>query len=130
MCGIFSYISRSQHKNPYDTVFTNFNKIKNRGPNNTQYEIINNVFLGFHRLSINDVTSAGNQPMKYKDYYLICNGEIFNHLDSPPKTLTAKDHRPPYGTDGDYFSKPSIDDIVESVYHIMNESNPEKYPLK
>ncbi len=81
MCGIFSYISRSQHKNPYDTVFTNFNKIKNRGPNNTQYEIINNVFLGFHRLSINDVTSAGNQPMKYKDYYLICNGEIFNHLD-------------------------------------------------
>ena len=81
MCGIFSYISRSQHKKPYDNVITNFNKIKNRGPDNTQYKIINNVFLGFHRLSINDVTSAGNQPMKYKDYYLICNGEIFNHLD-------------------------------------------------
>ena len=54
---------------------------------------------------------------------------IFNHLDSPPKTLTAKDHRPPYGSDGDYFSKPSVDDIVESIYQIMNESNPKKYPL-
>ena len=45
---------------------------------------------------------------------------IFNYLDSPPKTLTAKEHRPPYGTDGDYFSKPSIDDIIESVYKIIN----------
>ncbi len=54
---------------------------------------------------------------------------IFNYLDSPPKTLTAKDHRPPYGTDGDYFSKPSVDEIIESVYRIMNESNPKKYPI-
>ena len=53
---------------------------------------------------------------------------IFNYLDSPPKTLTGKDHRPSYGTDGDYFSKPSVDDIVESVYQIMNETNPNKYP--
>lgn len=56
--------------------------------------------------------------------------KIFSYLDSPPKTLTAKEHRPPYGTDGDYFSKPSVDDILESVYHIMHESNPKKYPLK
>ena len=54
---------------------------------------------------------------------------IFTYLDSPPKTLTAKEHRPSYGTDGDYFSKPSVDQIVESVYQIMNESNPKKYPL-
>ena len=53
---------------------------------------------------------------------------IFNYLDSPPKTLTGKDHRPSYGTDGDYFSKPSVDDIVESVCQIMNETNPSKYP--
>ena len=53
---------------------------------------------------------------------------IFNYLDSPPKTLTGKDHRPSYGTDGDYFSKPSVDDIVESVYQVMNETNPNKYP--
>lgn len=50
------------------------------------------------------------------------------HLDSAPETLSAKDHRPAYGTDGDYFSKPSIDDIVEKVYSIMNESDPKKYP--
>ena len=49
-------------------------------------------------------------------------------LDAQPKTLTAKEHRPPYGTDGDYFSKPSFDDIVEAVYNMMNEANPGKYP--
>jgi len=49
-------------------------------------------------------------------------------LDSQPKTLTAREHRPPYGTDGDYFSKPSMDDVVEAVYNMMNEANPSKYP--
>ena len=49
-------------------------------------------------------------------------------LDSKPMTITAKAHRPPYATDGDYFSKPSVDDIVERVYAMMNESNPTKYP--
>ncbi|ULT22907.1 hypothetical protein KUH03_26975 [Sphingobacterium sp. E70] len=42
--------------------------------------------------------------------------------------MTAKAHRPPYGSDGDYFSKPSSDDVVETVYAIMHEANPEKYP--
>ncbi|MCY1512626.1 Pyruvate dehydrogenase E1 component subunit beta [compost metagenome] len=49
-------------------------------------------------------------------------------LDSKPKTLTAHAHRPPYGSDGDYFSKPSVDDIVEAAYEIMHEANPNKYP--
>ncbi|MEO8886650.1 MAG: thiamine pyrophosphate-dependent enzyme [Mucilaginibacter sp.] len=49
-------------------------------------------------------------------------------LDCPPRTLSAKDHRPPYGSDGDYFSKPSVDDIIEMVYSMMSESNPEKFP--
>lgn len=52
----------------------------------------------------------------------------YYHLDVKPKTLTAKDHRPAYGTDGDYFSKPSIDDMVEAVYEIMRDVNPKKYP--
>jgi len=52
----------------------------------------------------------------------------YYHLDAAPVTLTAKDHRPPYGSDGDYFSKPSIDDIVEKAYHMMHEANPAKYP--
>jgi pyruvate/2-oxoglutarate/acetoin dehydrogenase E1 component/TPP-dependent pyruvate/acetoin dehydrogenase alpha subunit len=52
----------------------------------------------------------------------------YNFLDSAPETLSAKDHRPAYGTDGDYFSKPSIDDIVEKAYSIMNEFDPEEFP--
>ena len=52
----------------------------------------------------------------------------YNYLDSKPQTLTAKAHRPAYGTDGDYFSKPSIEDVFEKVYAMMNEVNPSKYP--
>ncbi|MDW5288172.1 thiamine pyrophosphate-dependent enzyme [Formosa sp. PL04] len=51
----------------------------------------------------------------------------YDYLDSKPKTLTSKPHRPAYGTDGDYFSKPSLEDIFETVYQIMHESNPSKY---
>ena len=50
------------------------------------------------------------------------------HLDGQPKTLTARAHRPPYGSDGDYFTKPSLDDIIETIYAMMNEANPGKYP--
>jgi pyruvate/2-oxoglutarate/acetoin dehydrogenase E1 component len=59
---------------------------------------------------------------------LIQNQQIFQYLDSEPKTLTAKQHRPAYGTDGDYFSKPSTEDIFETVYRIMHEVNPLDYP--
>lgn len=54
--------------------------------------------------------------------------KAYYFLDSQPRTLTAKAHRPPYGSDGDYFSKPSVDDVVETVYAMMNETNPTKYP--
>ncbi len=53
--------------------------------------------------------------------------DIYKHLDSKPSLLTAKDHRPPYGSDGDYASKPSFEDIFERIYLIMRESDPEKY---
>lgn len=52
----------------------------------------------------------------------------YYHLDSAPETLSAKDHRPAYGSDGDYFSKPSVEDIVEKVYAMMHEVNPTEYP--
>lgn len=52
----------------------------------------------------------------------------YRHLDSDPQTLAAKAHRPSYGTDGDYFSKPSAEDIFEKIYSIMNEVDPVKYP--
>ncbi len=52
----------------------------------------------------------------------------YKYLDSKPQTLCSQPHRPAYGTDGDYFSKPSIEDIFEKVNQIMNEVNPERYP--
>jgi pyruvate/2-oxoglutarate/acetoin dehydrogenase E1 component len=54
--------------------------------------------------------------------------DAYKYLDSKPETLTAKAHRPSYGTDGDYFSKPSAEDIYEKVYEIMHEVNPNAYP--
>ncbi len=52
----------------------------------------------------------------------------YRYLDSAPQTLSAKPHRPAYGTDGDYFSKPSAEDIFEKVYAIMHEANPADFP--
>jgi 2-oxoisovalerate dehydrogenase E1 component len=54
--------------------------------------------------------------------------DIYPHLDSQPSLLTAKEHRPAYGTDGDYFSKPSKEDIVEAAYAIMHEAKPNQFP--
>ena len=51
----------------------------------------------------------------------------YQYLDSKPATLTAKAHRPAYGSDGDYFSKPSAEDIFEKIYEMMHEADPNKY---
>jgi pyruvate/2-oxoglutarate/acetoin dehydrogenase E1 component/TPP-dependent pyruvate/acetoin dehydrogenase alpha subunit len=51
----------------------------------------------------------------------------WQYLDSPPKTLSAKEHRPAYTTDGDYFSKPSAEDVFDVVYTMMKEVDPGKY---
>ncbi|UWX61175.1 thiamine pyrophosphate-dependent enzyme [Chryseobacterium oranimense] len=54
--------------------------------------------------------------------------KAFRYLDSDPLTIAANDHRPAYASDGDYFSKPSADDMVERIYAMFNETNPQKYP--
>ena len=53
---------------------------------------------------------------------------IYPLLDSPPKLLAAKEHRPAYAEDGDYFSKPSAEDIFECVYEMMHENDPNQFP--
>ena len=53
---------------------------------------------------------------------------IYYYLDAPPKTISAKAHRPPFGSDGDYFSKPNKEQIYEEIYNIINESNPNNFP--
>jgi pyruvate/2-oxoglutarate/acetoin dehydrogenase E1 component len=72
-----------------------------------------------------DVSSGATAYMLDK---ILVEQKSYFTLDSAPETLSAKDHRPPYGSDGDYFSKPSIDDIFEKVYGMMSEFSPSKYP--
>ena len=52
----------------------------------------------------------------------------YEHLDSAPVTISAKAHRPAYGSDGDYFSKPSNEDLFDAVYNLMHEVDPVKWP--
>ena len=53
----------------------------------------------------------------------------YRRLDSEPRTLPGKAHRPVYGSDGDYWSKPNVETIFEAVYELMHEASPGKYPL-
>ncbi|ABG59258.1 alpha-ketoacid dehydrogenase subunit alpha/beta [Cytophaga hutchinsonii] len=54
--------------------------------------------------------------------------KAWQYLDSEPRTLAAQDNRPAYSTDGDYYSKPSSDDVIDVVYEMMHEVNPAKFP--
>lgn len=54
--------------------------------------------------------------------------KAYQWLDSAPRTLPAKEHRPAYSSDGDYFSKPNAEDLVDLVYEMLNEADPVKYP--
>lgn len=64
----------------------------------------------------------------YMMQQVVENQNAWQYLDSEPKTLCSKAHRPAYGSDGDYFSKPSVEDVVEAVYNIMNDADPDEYP--
>ena len=72
-----------------------------------------------------DVPGGGSAFMLQQ---VLDNQNVYSYLDAAPQTLAAQAHRPAYSTDGDYFSKPSVEDVVEKVYQIMHESNPKKYP--
>ncbi|MFN3404120.1 MAG: thiamine pyrophosphate-dependent enzyme [Cytophagaceae bacterium] len=72
-----------------------------------------------------DVPGGGSAFMLQQ---VLDNQDIFKYLDTPPKTLAAKEHRPAYATDGDYFSKPNTEDVFDIVYEIMNDVNPQQFP--
>ena len=80
-----------------------------------------------NRLIVVDEDVSSGATAYILDKIMVEQNAFFN-LDSAPVTLSAKDHRPAYGTDGDYFSKPNIDDIIEKVYEIMNETDPSSFP--
>ena len=88
---------------------------------------LSNSIAKTNRLLIIDEDMPGGASA-YILQQLLEEQNIYPLLDSQPKLLTAKEHRPPYAEDGDYFSKPSADDIFECVFEIMHESNPNKYP--
>lgn len=82
MCGIWSYIELIKNNINYIDLFKDFMEIKNRGPDMSSFQIINNIVIGFHRLAIMEPTFKGNQPYIIEDnnrtIVFICNGEIYN----------------------------------------------------
>lgn len=84
MCGIWALLSQVKI-NEYGKLFEAFMKIKNRGPEYSRFDLINdNVLLGFHRLAIMDLSAEGNQPFHYvrpdgSCVYCVCNGEIYDY---------------------------------------------------
>jgi len=91
-------------------------------------EEIRNSISKTSRLLIVDEDVPGGAS-SYILQQLIEKQGAFSLLDSSPVLLSAKAHRPAYGGDGDYFSKPSEDDIFEAVYAMMHESDPNAFPL-
>ena len=80
-----------------------------------------------NRLLIVDEDVPGGATA-YMLQQLLDKQNIFQYLDSSPQLLSAKAHRPPYGNDGDYFTKPSKEDIIEALYTLMSESDPTGFP--
>ena len=89
-------------------------------------EIVESVKKTNRLLVIDEDVSFGASA--YISQQILEKQNAYRYLDSAPETLTAKDHRPAYGTDGDYFSKPNKEDIIEKIYQIIHESDPNKFP--
>jgi asparagine synthase (glutamine-hydrolysing) len=93
MCGIFLYINRQNIDTLSAVVYNAFMASKARGPDNSHIIIDNNIFIGFHRLMINDLSYAGDQPMIHNENVLICNGEIYNFRELIAEyNLNCKSH--------------------------------------
>ncbi len=95
-------------------------------PFDINHDIAKSLVKTNRLLVIDEDVPGGASAFILQQIIEIQNGYQF--LDSKPVTLASKAHRPAYGTDGDYFSKPSTEDIYEKVYSMMNEVNPEKFP--
>ena len=95
-------------------------------PFDVNHLIVNSLKETNRLLIVDEDVSSGATGFMLNKILVEQNG--YYHLDEEPATLSAKDHRPAYGTDGDYFSKPSIDDIVEKIYGMMQKANPAAFP--
>ena len=95
-------------------------------PFDIHHDIVKSIMKTNRLLVIDEDVPGG--ATAYIMQHILENQNAYDYLDSKPQTLTAQAHRPAYGTDGDYFSKPSVEDIYEKVYAMMSEVNPKKYP--
>ena len=94
-------------------------------PFDTNHEIVDSIAKTNRVVFVDeDLPSGGTAYMMNK---VLEEQKAYYHLDCLPITITAKPNRPAYGSDGDYFSKPNVDDICEGVYQMMREGNPGKY---
>ncbi len=95
-------------------------------PFDLSHEIVESV-AKTNRLAIIDEDVEGGASAYILQHILEKQGG-YAHLDSAPITITSKNHRPAYASDGDYFSKPSVDDMVERIYTVFNDANPKRFP--
>jgi 2-oxoisovalerate dehydrogenase E1 component len=91
------------------------------------HHIIAESLMKTNRLAILDEDVPGGASA-YILKKILEDQQGYRYLDSEPITITSKEHRPAYATDGDYFSKPSADDVFDAIYNLMYEVNPQKYP--
>ena len=94
-------------------------------PFDIKHDIVKSLEKTNRLLIIDEDVPGGSSAYILQEIIEVQKG--YNYLDSAPQTLASKPHRPAYGTDGDYFSKPSVEDIFEKVYDIISEANPTKY---
>ena len=95
-------------------------------PFDSNHDILKSVMKTNRLLVIDEDVPGGASAFILQQ--VIDEQNAYDYLDSKPQTLASKPHRPAYGTDGDYFSKPSAEDIYEKVYAMMGEVSPEKFP--
>ena len=95
-------------------------------PFDVNHDIVKSIMNTNRLLVIDEDVPGGASAFIMQQILEVQNA--YDFLDSKPQTLTSKEHRPAYGTDGDYFSKPSVEDIYEKVYAMMSEVSPKQYP--
>jgi pyruvate/2-oxoglutarate/acetoin dehydrogenase E1 component/TPP-dependent pyruvate/acetoin dehydrogenase alpha subunit len=95
-------------------------------PFDINYDILKSISKTNRLLVVDEDVPGGGSAYILQQILEVQKG--YFQLDSQPKTLTSQAHRPSYGTDGDYFSKPSAEDIYEKIYEMMSEDNSLKYP--
>ena len=94
-------------------------------PFDLEHRIIASIKHTNRVLIVDEDVPGGGSAYILQQLLEVQNG--YQYLDSAPKTLTAKAHRPAYGSDGDYFSKPSVEDIVDAAYELMKEVDPNQF---